>query len=204
MLKVQSLACQRGGRDVFRKVSFDLKAGDVLFVTGTNGSGKSSLLRMLAGFLSIHSGAILWQDKDMSDDRVSYQRNIHYIGHLDAIKQELTVHEMLDYWRTLQGLTSVPAYHRHDPFGIMSLYDKPVRYLSAGQKRRLTLSRLLCSDSLLWLLDEPTTALDHHGQKILSDCINEHRAKGGMAILATHYDLDLEGALRFDMNGQRP
>lgn len=203
MLQVQSLSCRRGGRDVFRKVSFALKAGDALLVTGTNGSGKSSLLRMLAGFLPIRSGAILWQANNISEDHQSYQKNIHYVGHLDAVKQELTVQEMLDYWRALQGLSSAVEHHRNDPFGIMSLSDKPVRYLSAGQKRRLTLSRLVCSDALLWLLDEPTTALDQHGQQVLSDCINQHRSKGGIAVLATHYDLNLAGALHFDMNGQR-
>lgn len=203
MLQVQSLACRRGGREIFRGIEFALNSGDALLVTGANGSGKSSLLRVLAGLLPSTRGAILWQGKNITEDRDGCQSQLHYIGHLDAVKQELTVAEMLDYWRALSGFNLTQSVMTCDPFDILALREKPIRYLSAGQKRRLTLSRLVCSEAILWLLDEPTTALDQRGQEILSECIAHHQAKGGMAVIATHQDIALSNLLSFEMNGSR-
>jgi heme exporter protein A len=184
---------------IFRDLSFALRAGDVLLVTGMNGSGKSSLLRILAGLLPPENGSILWHEKNIGDDADLYRQNLHYIGHLDSIKPELTVAETLNYWRALRGInqTGLSA----DPFGIEALRDRPVRYLSAGQKRRLALSRLVMHDAPLWLLDEPTTTLDHDGQQILLNCIEHHRANGGIAIIATHQEVPIPNVLRHDMQG---
>jgi heme exporter protein A len=205
MLSVQSLACRRGGRFAFRNISFALKPGDLLSVAGANGSGKSSLLRILAGLLPVAQGEMLWQDKAIAADWGTHRQRLHYVGHLDALKPELTTAEMLGYWRALHGisrLTFSDPYMILGIFGIEHLADKYVRHLSAGQKRRLTLTRLALSDVPLWLLDEPTTALDHVGREVLSALIMEHRDKGGIAIIATHHAMELPGTQQLNM-GER-
>ena len=200
MLQVKSLACRRGGREVFREIGFTLNAGDALLVTGANGSGKSSLLRVVAGLLPQAEGTIVWRGQSIADDPDVYRQNLHYIGHLDAVKHELTVAEMLDYWRALHCFESTAM---DDSFGILALRDKPIRYLSAGQKRRLALSRLTLGHAPLWLLDEPATALDRDGQRILLDCIAKHRAEGGIAIIAAHQDMNVPDTSRYEMKGSR-
>jgi heme exporter protein A len=203
MLKVQSLSCQRGRHLVFRDISFSLEAGALMLVTGANGSGKSSLLRVLAGLLPAADGAVLWQEEPVATDAEAHRERLHYIGHLDAVKPELTAGETVDYWRALR-----PSPTRTDSvldtFRLGALSEKPVRYLSAGQKRRLALTRLMLDDAPLWLLDEPTTVLDQDGQKILSDLITAHRMKGGIAITAMHHALDLPDAHILAMPEKKP
>lgn len=192
MLEVQSLSCRRSMRPVFREVGFCLAPGGLLQVTGANGSGKSSLLRVLAGLLAPAGGTILWQGRPAADAAEAHRVRLHYIGHQDALKPELTAAEMLDYWRVLR-----PAAQSEfrDAFGVAAFRHKPVRLLSAGQRRRLTLSRLMLSDAPLWLLDEPATALDHEGQGLLAAAIAAHRAKGGMVIAAVHHVMEGDGAI---------
>ena len=162
-----------------------------MLVTGPNGSGKSSLLRLLAGFLPLFEGKISWHSKPIRDV-TSHHANLHYIGHLDALKPELTVAETIGYWQALRGDNGTQNILH--AFGLESLHSTPVKHLSAGQKRRLTLSRLMMGDAPLWLLDEPTTALDQTGQKLLTDLIAKHRAKGGMAIIAAHQHAEFSHA----------
>ena len=181
---------------VLRDVSFTLSPGSILIITGANGSGKSTLLRALSGLLP-YDGMVMWRGKSIAEDADEYRQNLRYVGHLDAAKPELTVSETLDYWCALSGCLSMS----NDPFGISALRDKPVRYLSAGQKRRLALSRLMFGHAPLWLLDEPTAALDADGQKILLDCIARHGASGGVAVIATHQELPLLGAMHYAMPG---
>jgi heme exporter protein A len=200
MLNVNNLACRRGGREVFRDVTFALGDGEVLLVTGANGSGKSSLLRVLAGLLEPSRGDVIWQGQNIAAQD-NYTQHIHYVGHLDAVKNELTVGEMMDYRVALYGIAPRMDLAQ-DPFQLKMLREKPVRYLSAGQKRRLSLSRLVVSESRLWLLDEPTTALDQNGQEMLAMCIARHRAAGGMAIIATHMDMQLPDARSYDMQAR--
>lgn len=197
MLAVKSLTCLRGNREIFRDIGFSLDAGKALLVTGENGSGKSSLLRVLAGMLAPESGEIFWRGQSIAEDPDAYHGDLRYVGHLDAVKHALTVGEMLDYWRALNCLPH--AALQEDPFGILALRDKPVRYLSAGQKRRLALSRLMLGPSSLWLLDEPATALDREGQSILLDCIARHRAAGGIIVIATHHDMNVPHAEKHQM-----
>jgi heme exporter protein A len=187
MLEVRSLSCRRAMRLVLRDVAFRLAPGGAMLVMGANGSGKSTLLRLLAGLLPTHGGDILWQDKVITKDMAAHSARLRYLGHLDAVKPALTGGEMLDYWQAL-GISTVP-----EAFGITSLLSRPIRTLSAGQKRRLSLSRL-SFDAPLWLLDEPSAALDADGQAMLIDHIEKHRAAGGMAVIATHDRLDLRNA----------
>jgi len=200
MLQIKSLTCQRGGREIFREIGFTLHAGEAMLVTGANGSGKSSLLRVLAGLLQPVEGAIEWRGQNIAGEPDAYRQSLHYIGHLDAVKHELTVGEMLDYWRALHCVQSCAIA---DPFDVSGQHNKPIRYLSAGQKRRLALSRLALGDAPLWLLDEPATALDREGQRILLECIAAHRAKGGIAVIAAHQDMNLPDTARYEMRGTR-
>lgn len=187
MLKVQSLACRRGKRFVFRDIDFNLEAGDLLLVTGANGSGKSSLLRLLAGLLAPAQGSLFWQGEPIRE-WADHRTRLHFLGHSDALKPELTTSEMLSFWRALRGLKqkdqSVLQF-----FALDHLHNVPVRHLSAGQKRRLALTRLIVDDAPLWLLDEPATALDSGGQARLLALIARHRAQGGVAVIATHQAL---------------
>jgi heme exporter protein A len=193
MLSAQSLACRRGGRLVFRDMAFDLHVGTIMLVMGTNGSGKSTLLRTVAGLVPVADGRVTFNGQALLKDK------FHYIGHLDAVKPELTVTEMLSFWQSLMGAAALVS----DPFGIKKLHDKPVRLLSAGQKRRLALTRLMMRDVPLWLLDEPTTGLDTDGQKILCDMLQAHRQGGGIALIATHQALDIQDVWILNMVGVR-
>ena len=188
MLEVTSLAARRGGRKVFRDVSFTLGASAALIVRGANGSGKSSLLRTLAGLIQPEAGQVLWQGAVVEPASHTWRSTICYLSHLDALKPELTVTETLDYWRALNGVGKSNSKNILENFGLSGLENKPVRTLSAGQKRRLGLTRLLLAPVPLWLLDEPATALDTAGHGLLDSVLAQHRAAGGMAVIVTHHD----------------
>jgi heme exporter protein A len=202
MLQVRSLTARRGMRQVFRQIDFSIAWGGALIVTGRNGSGKSTLLRIIAGLLPATAGDIIWQDNTVRHDAYDLRAAINYIGHLDALKAELTVAEQIKYWRALD-----PAFAGADiktvlvPLRLEKLHDKPVRYLSAGQKRRLSLTRLAMKPAQLWLLDEPATALDADSQQDLIQMIETHRAKGGGVIIATHQTLPLHDAITLIIEG---
>lgn len=193
-----SLSCRRGARLVFRDLSFQLAPGDFLQVTGANGSGKSTLLRALAGLLPLSGGTLSWSGQPVAKDMSAYQARLGYAGHMDALKPAFTVSEMIGYWQALWPDRPRAA---EDFFGVEAFGDRPVRFLSAGQRRRLSLSRLLHGDALLWLLDEPASALDQDGQGMLARCIAVQRAKGGMVIAAVHHVIDAPGVRMFAMPG---
>jgi heme exporter protein A len=198
MLEVKSLSCRRSGRTVFRGLGFRLSPGSLLQITGANGSGKSTLLRVLAGLLPKAEGDILWQGKPVDEDAEAHRARLHYLGHLDALKSEFSSEEMLDYWCALRH---IPIPPRSDRMGTHAFRHKPIRALSAGQKKRVALLRLTLGGAPLWLLDEPTTALDAAGQKMLFALIADHRAKGGMVIAAVHHLLDVQDAPTLAMPG---
>ncbi|TXH31875.1 MAG: heme ABC exporter ATP-binding protein CcmA [Rhodospirillaceae bacterium] len=184
----RELACQRGERLLFHRLDFTLSEGEVLILVGANGSGKSSLLRLAAGLSRPAAGALFWEDRDISRDLEAHHRRVIYLGHADGLKAGLTVRENLKFWCDLDGATaSLEA--ALEIFDLTPLADLPARFLSAGQRRRVTLARLALDRSQpaqLWLLDEPTTALDRDGQAVLSSLIERHRAAGGRVMLASH------------------
>ncbi len=196
------LTCVRGERTVFRGLSFELDAGGLLVLVGPNGSGKSSLLRLMAGLLLPAHGAIRWQDADTRDDPETHNGRLHYVGHHDAIKPVLTVTENLRFWAEMHG-GNAGANNRVAEalkgFGISYLSDVPARFLSAGQSRRTSLARILSSPAPLWLLDEPTTALDKEAVAALESIIAQHRAAGGMAVISTHTPISGDGAETLDL-----
>ena len=197
-LEVESLSVRRGARTVFRDICFTLGAGDALLVQGQNGSGKSSLLRAVAGLLPCN-GHVLWQEHPIRNINQPSPLHPHYIGHLDGLKEELTGDEMIRFW---QALFQKNATTFEDMFAIDLFRYRPIRHLSAGQRRRISLSRLGIHKTPLWLLDEPTTALDDETHRLLLHQIARHRAGGGMVLIASHQALDLQDARILQMKGQ--
>lgn len=194
----QGLGCIRGGRVVFAGLDFRIARGEALVLLGPNGSGKSSLLRVLAGLLKPAAGRLMWGETPIGEDAEAHSARTHYVGHHDAVKPVLSVAENLRFWARLHephaGRAQGAVEHALERFGLTHLRDIPGKMLSAGQKRRTNLARLLAAPSPLWLLDEPTTALDRHNIKVLEAVFAEHRAQGGMVVLSTHQDVDLPGA----------
>ena len=188
----QGLGCFRGGRLVFANLSFALQPGNALVLRGPNGSGKSTLLRLMAGLIQPLEGRIQWSDSDagITDDPDLHYGRTHYVGHADAVKPVLTVTENVAFWTRLRSPQSDVA-GAIDKLGIASLADVPGQFLSAGQKRRVTLARILAVPANLWLLDEPATALDVDAIAALCGAIAEHRAAGGMVVASTHQNLAL-------------
>jgi heme exporter protein A len=207
-LIAEELACRRGARLVFAGVSFRLQAGGALVLTGANGSGKSSLLRLVAGLLAPAAGRLWWGAAPVAADLAGHHARLHYIGHLDAVKPVMTPREILGFWRALRGLDgagSAPALgDALAAFALDAVADWPCRWLSAGQRRRLALARLLAAPAPLWLLDEPTSALDDDSQARLGQIIAAHRAAGGRVLLATHTAIALDDATGLALDAFAP
>ena len=199
-LVANHLTLERGGRRLFADLSFEVAAGEAVIVTGPNGAGKSSLLRGLAGFLPFAQGAARLEG---GAAEATSEEQLHYLGHADSLKAALTAAENLTFWAELLGGGSVPVAAALARFGLPHVADFPVRALSAGQKRRVALARLLVAPRPLWLLDEPTTALDAASQAAFADVMREHLSGGGIVIAATHAPLGLEGARSLRLGGAR-
>jgi heme exporter protein A len=203
-LIAEDLACRRGERLIFAGVSCRVAAGGAMIVTGPNGSGKSSLLKLLATLLPAAAGRLLWGEAPVQRDAAEYRARLHYVGHLDGIKPTLTPREMLGFWAALRG---APAVADIDgalaAFGLAAVADWPCRWLSAGQRRRLALARLLAVPAPVWLLDEPTNGLDRDATQRLVEVIAGHRAAGGRVVLATHLPVALAEARTLGLDGYR-
>lgn len=188
-LEASNLGCVRGGRAVFSGLSFRVSGGEVLAVTGPNGAGKSSLLRLLAGLLRPDAGSIVFGGRT-EDEPIA-----HYLGHGDALKPALTLGETLRFWTVLyqQGRVAVDADWNEAAaaVGIAHALELPVGVLSAGQRRRASLARLILSPRPLWLLDEPTAALDRDGESLLRRLMQRHTWRGGLVVAATHQALPM-------------
>jgi heme exporter protein A len=197
-LTARALACVRGGREVFRNVSFSLAAGGALTIAGPNGAGKSSLLRLVAGLLRPAGGQIRLEG---GESELTLAEQVHYLGHLDALKPSLSVGENLSFWVGFLGRGD--ARTALSAVGLDGLSALTASYLSAGQRRRLSLARLIAVPRPIWLLDEPASALDASGQSLLADLMRSHRAGGGLILAAAHGPIGLEGAteLRLGANG---
>lgn len=197
-LAVEQLACIRGERQLFSDLTFRLASGEALLLHGPNGSGKSSLLRLLAGFLPPAEGRVLWGGASALEDVEAHRARLQYLGHQDAVKSQLGTGDNLLFWARLYGLDPAAAVEAVtaalDAAGLQRQRDLPGRYLSAGQKRRLALARLLLKPATLWLLDEPTNALDTSAVSWLGELLAAHRAKGGMIILASHVSVPMNDA----------
>jgi len=201
-LEASGLICVRGGREVFSGLGFAVARGEALLVTGRNGAGKSSLLRMIAGLVRMAGGALTITG---ADPEKTIPEQTHYLGHQDALKPSLTVVENLEFWTrylgsagppqaTLQATLQASLQTSLAAVGLSALADLPAAYLSAGQRRRLSLARLVAVDRPIWLLDEPTSALDREAQDMLAGLMRQHVAGGGLIVAAAHGPIGLDGA----------
>lgn len=193
-LKGTGLAAIRSGRRVFEGLTFSLSSGEALILTGPNGAGKSTLLRILAGFGEASAGRIEFKGGDAEK---RHGEHCHYVAHADALKTALTARENLAFWAEFYG--SGDPFTALEALGIGHLADIPSGLLSAGQKRRLGLARLMLSPRPVWLLDEPTVSLDIAAQNQLAGLMADHIADGGMLVAATHLPLGIENATELDL-----
>ena len=197
MLQAESLACERGGRLLFKSLAFALSPGTLLRVAGPNGAGKTSLLRILCGIAHPAAGRVLWSGEDAHALGEEYTRRLLYLGHLSAIKEDLSPRENLRFALRLAGLET-PRAALDDALtrlGLAGREDVPARYLSQGQKRRAALARLPLAQALpLWILDEPLAALDVDAIDSVIALLGAHLARGGMAVLTTHQEVELVAA----------
>ena len=198
-LTAEKLACARGERRVFSDLDFAVGAGEVLVVEGANGAGKTSLLRLVAGFLAPVSGVVTFGlDTGVITDGEERGRHVGWLGHQDGIKPQMTAGEQLEFYARLYGAAgaAAPVLER---VGLLRQREFPCRYLSAGQKKRLGLARLILSGRPLWLLDEPFAALDSAGRALAAELMRGHCAQGGIVVAATHDQLGLDARiLRLD------
>jgi heme exporter protein A len=185
------LRCVRGGREIFSGLDFEAPGGEALAVTGRNGSGKTSLLRLIAGLLAISGGSVALEG---GAAELTLPEQAHYLGHRDALKPALSVMENLGFWRDFLGGEAFDPAESLAAVGLDHASHLPAAYLSAGQRRRLSLARLIAVRRPVWLLDEPTAALDAAGQSLFAALMRDHLGRGGLVVAATHAPLGIEAS----------
>jgi heme exporter protein A len=195
-----NLGCVRGGREVFSNVNFSVASGQALAVLGPNGAGKSSLLRIVAGLVRTTSGRVAL---DGGDPELSIPEQAHYLAHQDALKPSLSVAENLAFWARYLGTGELAVADALESVGLAPIGDLPAGYLSAGQRRRLSIARLVAVQRPIWLLDEPASALDQAAQARLGELMRGHLAGGGVILAATHAPLGLDGVQELHLGAAR-
>jgi heme exporter protein A len=203
MLEARNLEATRGEVALFRGVAFTLHPGALLRVAGANGSGKTSLLRILCGLLAPSEGEVRWRGEPIRNQREAYGRELAHIGHHNALKDDLSARENLIFSCALCGIRASPAQAQAalERMGLPARSHLPARALSQGQRRRVALARLLLSETApLWILDEPFAALDAAGVGLVQSLIAAHLARGGLGVLTTHQEARIEAASATDIN----
>jgi heme exporter protein A len=203
-LDAANLAARRGEDLIFEGLSFLLESGEALVLTGKNGSGKSTLLRVVAGLLRPERGSVTFTDSQGRTDGTVSEVS-HYLGHRNAMKSELTVEENLTFWRRYLGdtggISAISIEDAAEAVGLPGITHLPFGYLSAGQQRRFAFAKLLVAHRPIWILDEPTAALDSSADRLFADLIEAHRRQGGIVLVATHQPLGLRDARELQMTG---
>lgn len=200
-LIAENLGGERGGEAVFSGIGFALDKGEALIVTGPNGSGKSTLLRVVAGLLPVARGKVLVEGGGEAFPTVASAS--HYLGHLNAMKTALSVEENLGFWRAFQGEPALSVEEALETVALGGLGHLPFGYLSTGQRRRVSIAKLLVSHRPVWLLDEPTAGLDKASEERFAGLMRGHLRDGGIVVAATHLPLGLEGARELQMKVAR-
>ncbi|HWW19805.1 MAG TPA: cytochrome c biogenesis heme-transporting ATPase CcmA [Steroidobacteraceae bacterium] len=194
-LRADQVHIWRGDRHVLKGVSLSVSPGEMLHVSGVNGAGKTTLLRVVCGLMRPEQGAVAWRGTSIHEDPMAYQADMAYASHEPALKADLTVLENLRYAVGLKRSVSAPEIRSHlDRLGVASCADLPARVLSAGQRRRVSMARVVAMRASLWLLDEPFANLDAPGCDLLLQLLDEHLAQGGLALVAAHQDIRLARA----------
>ncbi len=198
MLEIQTLECVRDDRLLFSELSFSVAEAEVLQIEGPNGSGKTSLLRIICGLRLPEAGQVMWQGEPISSNREDYYANMVYIGHLPCIKADLTVLENVRSLLDTRSLTlsNVVIEAALAKVGLASYEDVPGKALSSGQRRRILLAFIELAQARLWILDEPLTALDVQGVALMESMILEHRQAGGSVVFTTHHGMQLDCDMR--------
>ncbi|MFB9949801.1 heme ABC exporter ATP-binding protein CcmA [Rhizobium puerariae] len=203
-LAAENVSARRGEDLIFKGISFDLKTGDALVLTGRNGSGKSTLLRVVAGLLRPETGRVAW-NSERAESGMRAAEACHYLGHRNAMKAELSVFENLSFWKDFfgdfDGGKGVSVGEAAEAVGLGGITHLPFGYLSAGQQRRMAFAKLLVSYRPVWILDEPTAALDVNAEAVFTTLIKMHLDEGGIVLAATHQPLGLENAKELRMTG---
>lgn len=192
-LEARKLSCIRDERTLFNDLNFTLNSGQVLLIEGRNGAGKTSLLRILTGFRKPDTGDLFWND-ELIDDTQEFYQDTAYIGHNNGLKDTLTAQENLRYAQAL-AISTLSIDEAMEQVGLDGYQETVVRFMSAGQKRRLALARLLCTHKPLWILDEPFTSLDRASIKLFEKFIETHANQGGLVIMTSHHDTSIPHTL---------
>ena len=203
-LKIENLSVTRGGMDVISKFNHELCAGEAMLVTGENGAGKSTLLRAISGLLPLQSGKVILTDDTGKDFENPVREYCHYLGHQNAMKSALTVHENLKFWQDFMGEHHLSVEEALDEVELLHVLEAPYSYLSSGQKRRVSIARLLVSDRPIWILDEPTSGLDARSVEVFSSLANAFCNDGGILVAATHLQLGLVDAKTVNIGEAKP
>ncbi|KJY83078.1 cytochrome C biogenesis protein CcmA [Vibrio galatheae] len=192
MLEVSQLTAIRDERILFESLSFTIDSGELVQVEGRNGTGKTTLLRIITGLGDRDSGEIFWSGENIASNRDAFHQDLLFLGHQTGVKRELTAYENLRFYLSIHSREPVDKQTIYDALtkvGLAGREDVPVAQLSAGQQRRVALARLWLSEHKLWILDEPLTAIDKQGVKVLESLFLQHAQKGGIVILTTHQDM---------------
>jgi heme exporter protein A len=195
-LSGHDLALIRGNRCLFQGLNFTAGSGELLVVEGPNGSGKTSLLRAIAGLIDPDEGVVRWNNTSVKKNRQSFHALLVWMGHRPGFKGDLTLIENLRFEAGLRSMRMSTAEHQLLRLGIVKLTDIPFRALSAGQQRRVALARMCLSDAPLWLMDEPFTNMDAEGQALVVDVLREHLQDGGLCVMATHQRFEIDARIR--------
>ena len=196
LLSATDISLQRGERLLFQGMNFALNAGELMLVQGANGSGKTSLLRSIAGLIDLERGHIEWRGKPIQEDRQAFAAELVWLAHGVGFKGDLNLIENLRFECGLRAASLENSAAHLSRLGLTALTKLPLRALSAGQQRRVALARLLISDATLWLMDEPFTNLDADGQSLVVDLITEHLERRGLCVMASHQDIQLDAPVR--------
>lgn len=197
-LKVKNISCERGGKLLFEKLGFSLEAGRALHVRGENGSGKSSLFKIIALLNRPLDGDIIWENKSVLEESQHYFDNLLYVGHKNAINLQLTAVQNLLWYASIHSedegsdLISERSNHAFKLLGLYGLEDIPAKHLSAGQRRKILLARLILQNKKLWLLDEPFASLDSQSIEILQSLMSSHLAQGGLIVFSSHQEVKMD------------